>query len=1077
MRVFLQYGLLSVLILSPAVGADYLRDIKPLLEHKCYACHGALKQQGELRLDTAASLIKGGESGPALTAGQPTKSLLLDVLTGAAGFQMPPANEGAPLTDDEVALIRDWIDSGAAVPDHEEPQTDPRSWWSYQPNRRPPLPKLQNAEWCRNDIDHFVAAAREQRHLPVVAEATKAAWLRRVFIDLIGLPPTRDERHRFLSDKTPSAYESIVDNLLSRPQHGERWGRHWMDVWRYSDWYGSRGSNEIRYSQRHIWRWRDWIVSSLNEDKGYDQMIREMLSADEHPDADSSRLPATGYLGRNWYKFDRNVWMFDTVERTGEALLGLTLRCCRCHDHKFDPITQEEYYRFRAFFEPHDVRTDPVSAFTKTQKDSTLGQVLNDGVALVYDKTPDAPTYLFERGDSRYPDEAKPLAPGVPAALGGTINIAPVDLPAETWFPMLRPDVRKTVLAKAKADVAEANQKFVSARKAAEEAALKLAAADKASAFPDSASDPAVILQDDFSAARPDAWETVNGTWQYENGKLVQSAVTSFATMATKAQLPADVHIHLRYRTLSPGTYRSVGFSFDYQDKGNSQDIYTSTGDSRQSVQAFHRTGGKQVYPPAGIVSTSLKVGEETVLDVSVVGSTLTIDLNGKRELDYAMPMKRSDGRFAFWVHQGAAEFLELRITKHAESVETLTRRMRDAETAVSVAMAERDLAAAEATSIRKRLAADVATHLSGNKESATETAQQALTAERAVAVFRAKVGVMSAGEDKKKQAAAQQALIRAQNSEKAVEGSYTPIGAQFPKTSTGRRSTLAAWIASGNNPRTARVAANHIWTRHFGQPLVGTPENFGLNGMKPTHPELLDWLAAELISGVWSMKSLHRQIVLSATYRMSSGIGGESTAAAAAKTIDPGNRYLWRMHSKRMEAEVVRDAALHLSNRLDSTMGGPEISETDGEKNLRRSLYFRNTPNEKMAILEVFDVADPNGCYRRKESVVPHQSLAMMNSGLMLDCARTLAEQLSAADDFVTAAFEIVLCRKPTIDELTRCQTFLAEHSKLLKSAARQPFSAGGSAVRVAAEDPAVRARENLVHVLFLHNDFVTIR
>jgi len=1077
MRVVLQCGLSFFLIASSAIGADYLRDVKPLLEHKCYACHGSLKQLGGLRLDTAEDLIKGGDSGTTLTAGQLTDSLLLDVLTGDAGFQMPPANEGSPLTDDEIQLIRDWISSGAPVPDDEEPQADPRAWWSYQPNRRPPLPELKNPGWCRSDIDYFVAGPREKQALPVVAEATKEAWLRRVYIDLIGLPPTRDELHRFLSDNSPSAYETVVDELLSRPQHGERWARHWMDVWRYSDWYGSRGSNEIRYSQRHIWRWRDWIVSSLNEDKGYDQMVREMLSADEHSEVDQSRLSATGYLGRNWYKFDRDVWMFDTVERTGEAFLGLTLRCCRCHDHKFDPVTQEEYYRFRAFFEPHDVRTDPVSAFTTTQKDATLGQVLNDGVALVYDKNVDAPTYLFERGDSRYPDETKPLAPGVPAALGGTVNVTPVDLPTETWFPMLRPEVRETVLAKAKADVADATEKVAKAQKTAAEAAQKLAAASHASESPASASDPTVVLHDDFSAARPDVWETVNGTWQYENGKLVQRAVTSFATMATTTKLPADVHIHLRYRTLTPGTYRSVGFSFDYQDKGHSQDVYTSTGDNAQSVQAFHRTGGKQLYPKAGIVPTSLTVGEETVLDVSVEGSALTIDLNGKRELEYVMPLQRKDGRFALWVHNGAAEFLELRITQKPESVETLARELRDAEHGLAVAMAERDLVEAEANSIRKRLAADVAAHLDGDEESAAELAREALEAERAVAVFRAKVDVVSAGDDQKKQAAAQQALMAAQETAKDLEGSYTPVGEQFPKTSTGRRSALAAWITSDDNPRTARVAANHIWTRHFGQPLVGTPENFGLNGNKPTHPELLDFLASELISSGWSMKSLHRKIVLSATYRMSSGSDGESTAVDTARKIDPNNRYLWRMHSKRMEAEVVRDAALHLSNRLNATMGGPEIPETDGEKVPRRSLYFRNTPNEKMAMLEVFDVADPNGCYRRKESVVPHQSLAMMNSGLTLDCARTVAEQLEEADDFITSAFETVLCRKPTPTEITRCQTFLAEHSKLLDSATAEPFSTGGSSVRAAAQDSTVRARENLVHVLFLHNDFVTIR
>ena len=312
-------------------GADYLKDVKPILEHKCFACHGALKQQSSLRLDTGNAILKGGESGVVVIPGKPNESLLLQVITGEAGFQMPPANEGSPLTDEEQSLIRDWIASGASIPEQEEPQTDPRSWWSYRPIQRPAVPDVRRDKWSRNDIDRFIAERRRQQKLGYSEEATRSQWIRRVYLDLIGLPPTRDELSAFFSDDSNSAYDAVVDDLLSRPQYGERWGRHWMDIWRYSDWYGSRGINEIRYSQRHIWRWRDWIVDSLNEDKGYDQMVREMLAADEIAGDDAKTVAATGYIGRNWYKFDRDVRLFDTVERTGEAFLGLTLRLSLIH--------------------------------------------------------------------------------------------------------------------------------------------------------------------------------------------------------------------------------------------------------------------------------------------------------------------------------------------------------------------------------------------------------------------------------------------------------------------------------------------------------------------------------------------------------------------------------------------------------------------------------------------------------------------------------------------------------------------------------------------------------------------------
>lgn len=1084
-HVFRNAAIVFALTFGCAEAADYLRDIKPLLQQKCYACHGALKQQAELRLDTAASLMQGGESGPTLTAGDPSHSLLLDVLTGEAGFTMPPDNEGARLTAAEIELVRQWIGQGAHAPDEEQPQADPHQWWSYRELHRPDLPKLteKDSAWCRNGIDRFVAAKRAEHQLPHAAEAAKSVWLRRVYLDLIGLPPTRAEQQQFLTDASSSAYETVVDDLLNRPAYGERWGRHWMDVWRYSDWYGSRGSNEIRYSQRHIWRWRDWIVNSLNADKGYDQMIREMLAADEIAGDDIDVLPATGYLGRSWYKFDRDVWLFETVERTGEAFLGMTLRCCRCHDHKFDPVTQEEYYRFRAFFEPHDVRTDPISALTGTRKDATLGDVLTDGIALVYDKTPDVKTYRFERGDSRFPDNSKPLEAGVPSALGGTLQVQAVTLPATAWYPLLKPSVRDTLIAKAQQQVSMAQQTLAKAME-------QVAAADEGltrseAVLADDAS-PTVLLQDDFSVARPDVWQVVSGRWEYQDGALLQSSVQSFATLVSQAQITGDLRVILRYRPLVKGNYRSVGFSFDYLDQGNSQDVYTSTNDSRQSVQAFHRVGGQQVYPQSGIVYTPLVVNEEATLDVTITGSQLTVDLNGQRKLEYTMPEQRRDGRFALWVHEGTAQFLELNITQQPDSIETLQRRKRIADQALKVAQSQFKLAEGELASVTARLAADVEKYLHAESPRIEQLAKLAATAEKHAAVLRAEAELVAAADpnatpsDKQTAAetTAQTALQQAQQAAELSSCEYTPLGEQFPRTSTGRRSALADWIASDSNPRTARVAANHLWGRHFGQPLVATPENFGLNGRQPSHPELLDWLATELIAHQWKMKPLHRQLVLSATYRMASELPSAATNAMNASTIaDPGNRFLWRMNSRRMEAEVVRDSTLSVASRLNHKMGGPELVETKGEKNLRRSLYFRNTPNEKMLMLEVFDVADPNACYRRKESIVPHQSLAMMNSGLVLDSARTLAAQLADEDDFVTAAFAAVLSRSPTAEEADRCQTFLRQHADLLQQTPRQPFPAGGSATQPAATDSRLRAKQNLVHVLLLHNDFVTIR
>jgi hypothetical protein len=1119
-------------------GVDYAREVKPLLRNHCYACHGAFKQQSGLRLDTGRSIRKGGDSGPAVVAGNPDESLLIQAVTGTAGFRMPPEDQGNPLTPEQIEVLKTWIREGAESPEDELPQQDPATYWSYVPIERPLLPEVANAAWVRMPIDAFIAAGHEQHGLTPRPEADRSTWLRRVYLDLIGLPPTRAELHAFLADDSADADEKVVDDLLNRPQYGERWGRHWMDVWRYSDWYGSRGGNEIRYSQRHIWRWRDWIVDSLNSDTGYDRMVLEMLAGDELAPTDPDVLRATGFLGRNWYKFDRNVWMFDTVEQTAQAFLGLTLRCARCHDHKYDPIAQEDYYRFRAFFEPHNVRTDRLDASTGTQKDATLGEVLNDGVARVYDKELDAPTYVFQRGDNRYPDKDHPLTAAVPPALGGdAVEMTPVSLPVEAYYPALRSDLLEGTLAQARERIAAADRQTEAARQAAETARQKteelrtaLAAAAQTETIK-----PEPFLHDDFARLRDDVWQTVSGDWAYTDGRLVEKQVGYFATIVTKQNHPRDFRAKVRYRTLPPGTYRSVGFSFDYVDQGNSQDVYTSTGDAAQSVQAFHRTGGQQVYPPAGIVRTPIRLGEETTVEVEVRGSQLTIRLNGEHKLDYVLPLERRDGKFALWVHEGSAEFLELEIAPLVVSLADLERSEREAAQAVAMREQQRKTAEAELDALTARIAAEKAKYFGEAENEAMLRAVAASKAEKSIAVAKAKETLLAAEqhlelirlgvdpsappsaaqtESEQKVAAAKEAMAQAGQAVAAADGTYSPLGEIFPSTSTGRRSALARWIASPHNPRTARVAVNQIWLRHFGEALVPTVDNYGLNGAAPSHPELLNWLAAELIAGGWRMKPLHRLIVISATYRLQSTEGqgtraegqgsrvkGQESEAAALDSqpltldpspldpppLDPTNRYLWHANSRRMEAELVRDSVLYVAGSLDLARGGPEIPETEGLTSFRRSLYFRNTPNEKMKLLELFDMADPNQCYRRRESVVPQQALALMNSGLALDQSRLLAEKLTAecgpvgdgqADAaFIVAAYETVLSRAPREVEQAACAKFLREHAALVERGESTPFAAGGQSQRAASTDPHQRARENLVQVLFSHNEFVTVR
>ncbi|MHC5544051.1 DUF1549 domain-containing protein, partial [Singulisphaera rosea] len=267
----------------------------------------------------------------------------------------------------------------------------------------------------------------------------------------------------FVDDDSEDTYERLVDRLLASPRFGERWGRHWMDIWRYSDWAGFGA--EVRESQPHIWRWRDWIVTSLNRDKPYDAMIREMLAGDEIAPDDPDTLRATGFLARNWYKFNRNTWLDATVEHTSKAFLGITLNCARCHDHKYDPFTQADYYRLKAFFQSHDVATDRLPGQPDTTK---------DGVARVLDAHPTELTYLFRRGEESQPDKDHPLTPAVPAVFGGEAGIAVVSLPATARYPALRPHIRREAIDAAEAKVASASNALGGARLAEDQAREQL---------------------------------------------------------------------------------------------------------------------------------------------------------------------------------------------------------------------------------------------------------------------------------------------------------------------------------------------------------------------------------------------------------------------------------------------------------------------------------------------------------------------------------------------------------------------------------------------------------------------------
>ena len=905
----------SVSVMAAEPNAKiYLETIKPLFLKRCVSCHGGLKQEAGLRLDTVELMTKGGESGAAVVAGHVDKSLIVSrVSQSDPALRMPPEHDGESLSEQQIESVKEWIHSGAPAPNNEKAETDVNNHWAFKPLSRPEIPTPIRFEWIKNPIDAFIAREHEASGLVPQPIASQPVLVRRLFLDLIGLPPSVDELAAIHADQTADWYEHLVDRLLADPRHGERWARHWMDVWRYSDWWGL--GDQLRNSQKHIWHWRDWIVESLNADTPYDEMIRQMLAADELYPNDLSKLRATGYLARNWFLFNRNQWMDETVEHVGKGFLGLTFNCAKCHDHKYDPIEQADYYRMRAFFEPYQVRMDMLPGEADLE---------HDGIPCVFDDGMNLPTYLFVRGDEARPDTSRVILPAVPQVLAfKEISITPVTLPLESYEPQRRAWVMDAHLAHAQKKVALTNEALSKAH--------------------------AALL-------------TAQNAREHERQLQAKQASAVVAVDEACEKMVADAEAALRVAEAMAAVARAERDSVERRGNASKAKTNCSENTNDALLEQFHAAAVDAVRGEREVVVAQLK-------------------------------------------HKVSE--IELRLLRStADKKESIEKELSTAQEEVDKAVKQIELSG----------------------ENFTILPGAAWTPTR----FK-----NSTADD-------------------------PPV--LLSSTSSGRRTALAHWIADARNPLTARVAVNQIWMRHVGTPLVSSTFDFGRNGTPPTHPELLDWLASELLEHGWSMKHVHRLIVTSATYRMGSSMAGNESNIAK----DPDNRLLWHRTLQRLESQVVRDSILALADSLDSTMGGPPVSPGNQTDSRRRSLYFFHSNNDRNLFLTLFDEAAVKECYRRDQSIVPQQALAMSNSRLVLDSAARIAERLSkaipAGDDraFIRSAFITVLAWDPQEAEIAACMRTLEAWRGLSPS-------------EVHAGDREPRA--HLVWALLNHNDFVMLR
>jgi mono/diheme cytochrome c family protein len=743
-------------------------EVRPLLSQHCFECHGEKKQKGGLRVDNIGFLKTGGDTGPALVPGDPEKSPMIEAVRYKnKDFQMPPKEQ---LTEAQVAVLEKWIKMGAPWPEdtaHKLVVTEggftdeQRNWWSFRPLAKVSPPQIAGG-WVRNDIDRFVAQRHAEMKLDPAPEADRRELVRRVYFDLHGLPPTPEQIEAFVNDRSPDAYEKLVDALLASPRYGERWAQHWLDLVRYAE---SDGYNQDEYRSA-VWPYRDWVIKSLNDDKPYDQFVREQLAGDEIAPTDPNVLIATEYLRHPVYEYNqrdvRGQWeiiLNDITDTSGELFLGLSFGCARCHNHKFDPILQKDYYRLKAFFAP-----------------------------------------VYWRDD------------------------------------------------------------------------MKLATPEQKARF----------------AEQQAAWETATADLRAQltalTGKIVESRVKS----AVKK------------------------FSDDLK----------------------------------GIINKTPE--ERDALEIQLAG-LCERQMERERKLDIAKSLKTDEQK---------AKYKEL----------------------------EEKLKAFDSLKPAPLLDAIVATDagpkgpptVMKTRKGDTEIAPGFLT-------------ILAPGDPEIKS-----------------------IG-----NSTGRRTALANWITRPDNQLSTRVIVNRVWQYHFGRGIVATASDFGKLGEKPVFPELLDWLATRFVAEGWSIKRLHREIMLSATYRQTARRPPSELAAK----IDPTNRFLWRFNPHRLDAEEVRDAMLAASGELDFKAGGPA---EDGNST-RRSIYTMKKRNNQNELLRSLDA--PAGFFstaERQSTTTPTQALLLMNGDWPMQRAHKLASRVTKIDD----AWIYALGRPPTDHERAVAEEFVKKRT-----------------------------------------------
>jgi hypothetical protein len=939
--------------LSPEQTSFFEQRIRPALSEHCEQCHSVAAQKngklkGSLFLDTKAGVLKGGDTGPALIPGKPDESLLIKAVRwNDSDSAMPPKKK---LPDQFIEDFVKWVAMGAPDPrtgsagqaKREINIEEGRRHWAFQPLSNPKAPVVKNTTWPKNDVDRFLLAKQEERQIKPAPQAAPAQLLRRLHLDLIGLPPTPEEVAAFEKDPSPLHYSQIVDRLLERPQYGERWGRHWLDIVRFAE----SGGYEFDGFRPGAYFYRDWVIKALNADMPYNEFVQRQFAGDVMKGDPIEGAAATGFLVAGPYpgqitaktkeriRYDQ---LDDMLSTAGGAMLGLTIGCVRCHDHKYDPITQADYYSLAA----------------------SLARTEHGEVKI------EKPNVDVEKKKADY------------AAHSATVNA-------------LRVGFAKNHL----------------------ESALQAAATGPAAPAPwQSLEAFSVNAQTAFLEA------TSGGVIVYTGNKAKDDTYTlKFRTLQKDIRsLRLDAFSDPKLPRKGPGLSDNGNFVLsDVKVTARPLDPASKEKQKPLALKAFAATHEQKNYPLANAVDNNPssgwavdpQQGKDHAAIFTIEGGAPAFE--GGTEIEVAL---RFTGYF------GLGRF---RIAfSQANETPTLSDSVTPQDTAELTIAHRLDPVKRGHSAIRDSIIRWLsASHPDAAKVASAEfDLQKHQPRPEFVNVYSTKTGgadvfLLRRGEVDNKAGKAETGFIEVLS--RADRSRWVDSEKTHPRVALGN------WMTDdkeGAGPLLARVMVNRVWKHHFGKGIVNTTNDFGTQGDRPTHPELLDYLASQFIADGWKMKALHRRIVTSAAYQMGHSLD------PVARQADPENKLIWNRPARRLEAEAIRDSLLAIAGTLSNELFGPSVSNLDAPK---RSVYLRVRRSELIPFLTLFDAPEPTQSIGdRGITTLPTQALTMLNSPFVRNAAAKLAARAIAKDPTPAGAldhaFRIALARPPEPDEHER--------------------------------------------------------